>query len=127
MTVFNAAGNGDVWKKVVSRWAEIGTEAGTEAQILARMGVAKEAVSGRSYPCHVRMFAHAEQLRAKVLSTSKGFEAFETLLLKEGKAEAAVDMYIHAGDWENAIRVAESHDKDSILKVMQARTQWQLS
>jgi intraflagellar transport protein 172 len=58
---------------------------------------------------------------ALFLEDEENFEEAEREFIRAEKPREAVDMYVHNKDWQNALRVAELHDPESISEVFVAQ------
>ncbi|XP_046660390.1 intraflagellar transport protein 172 homolog isoform X2 [Homalodisca vitripennis] len=58
---------------------------------------------------------------AMALEDDGKFQEAEDQFIKAGKPKEAVMMYMHNQDWENAERVAQEHDEESLAQVLHAQ------
>jgi len=119
-------------KQVVFAWAvQLGGEQG--ARLLARFGLTEQAVE---YALEAGQYEHAIELaqtslksklpyvyikHAMALEDDGRFREAEDAFLKAHKPREAVDMYVHAQDWVNAARVADTYDPTAIPDVLVAQ------
>ena len=121
-------------KQVAYAWAVcLGGDEG--AALLTKFGLVEQAID---YAIESGAFVHAFEIAgasmktklpdvhlkyAMYLEDEGRFQEAEREFLEAEKPREAIDMYLHQLDWQNAVRVAEAHDPDSMsdITVAQAR------
>ncbi|KIZ07625.1 Intraflagellar transport protein [Monoraphidium neglectum] len=134
LRVAKAHGGAAATKQVAYAWAvAVPPEEG--GALLRRLGLGDAAVDAAA---EAGAFGHAFQLaqvaapqrmadvhlkHAMYLEDNGRFNEAEVEFVNAGKPREAIDMYIHAQDWEAALRVAEGHEPESVGDVLAAQAQ----
>ncbi|XP_064457098.1 intraflagellar transport protein 172 homolog [Ornithodoros turicata] len=115
-------------KQVAYLWAkQLGGE--SAVKLLSKFGLLESAVDYAAENCAFDFAFDLAQTSAKqklpeihlkyamFLEDEGKFHEAEAEFIKANKPKEAVLMYVHNQDWDNARRVAEAHDKDSVADV----------
>lgn len=128
MRVARQHGGTSASKQVAFAWAASlpGEKA---AELLKRFGLVEEAVdnaveaSAYEHALDICAYAAPKKTatvrlkRAMQLEDDGNFSAAEEEFIRAGRPKEAVDMHVHQGDYDAALRVAQSHEPGSVQEV----------
>ncbi|KAL9645308.1 hypothetical protein ABK040_002508 [Willaertia magna] len=131
--VAKAHGGPTAWKKVAHDWARQYTGGEAGVKLLFKLGLVEDAIDyaldGEFWELAFEMARSNSNMSHKLtqIHMKYAISLEEANNLKEAEAEyinancpkEAVDMYMHHTDWENAMRVAETHDPSLINYILE--------
>ncbi|KAF0975063.1 hypothetical protein FDP41_005816 [Naegleria fowleri] len=132
--VAKAHGGLTAWKKVALEWAKQYTGGEAGVKLLCKLGLIEDAIDyamdGEFWEMAFEMARSSSNNMTQKLPQihmKYAISLEEAGNLKEAEAEyinanspkEAIDMYVHHTDWENAMRVAETHDPSLINYIIE--------
>jgi len=132
--VAKAHGGLTAWKKVAIEWAKQYTGGEAGVKLLSKLGLIEDAIDyamdGEFWEIAFEMARSAgnnmshklPQIHMKYaisLEEAGNLKEAENEYINANSPKEAIDMYVHHTDWENAMRVAESHDSSLINYIIE--------
>ncbi|EFC47925.1 hypothetical protein NAEGRDRAFT_63764 [Naegleria gruberi] len=127
--VAKAHGGLTAWKKVALEWAKQYTGGEAGVKLLSKLGLVEDAIDyamdGEFWELAFEMARSSSnnmtqklpQIHMKYaisLEEAGNLKEAETEYINANSPKEAIDMYVHHTDWDNAMRVAETHDSTLI-------------